>query len=64
MICPHLNTAHFQGALPDDVWLKGCLELVKRSDALYMLSGYLDSKGSVEELELAEKLGKEIYYEE
>jgi len=28
VICPHTNTALFDGAAPDDVWLAGDLELL------------------------------------
>ena len=24
VICPHLNTAHFDGLCPDEVWLQAC----------------------------------------
>src|SRR5437867_13113979 len=34
VICPHLNTRPFQGALPDEVWLQGDLELINRDDIL------------------------------
>ncbi|MFA5036700.1 MAG: DUF4406 domain-containing protein [Candidatus Izemoplasmatales bacterium] len=63
VICPHLNTAHFQNECSDDVWLKGCEELVRRSDIVYMLKGWETSQGSRRELELAIELGKEIEYE-
>lgn len=33
-ICPHKNTAFFGGAAPDDVWLTGDLEMVRRCDAV------------------------------
>lgn len=65
VICPHKNTAHFGGALgiPDNVWLEGGIEILKRCDAIYMLSNWNDSKGAIRERELALKLGLEILYE-
>jgi hypothetical protein len=63
VICPHLNTMNFQGVLPDRVWLEGCLEILIRCDAIYMLKGWEDSVGATEELNLAKKLGLEVYYE-
>jgi len=63
VICPHLNTQNFQGECADDVWLNGCLEIVKRCDAIYMLKGWELSEGSKEELKLAQELGLEVYYE-
>lgn len=63
VICPHMNTAHFDGLCPDEVWLEGDLEIMKRCDAVYMLSNWRDSAGAVKEHELAQILGKEIIYE-
>lgn len=60
-ICPHLNTMHFQDALPDSVWLDGDLEIVKRCDAVVMVHGWEDSKGSLKERELAFKLGIPVF---
>ena len=58
--CPHLNTAHFDGAIyPDDpeadrqVWLRGDLAMIDRlepgRDVLVMRPGWRDSTGSVGE---------------
>jgi len=63
VICPHKNTAHFGGACPDDVWLKGDLEIMSRCDAIYLLKNWTHSKGAIKEKELAERLGKEIIFE-
>ena len=63
VICPHLNTTNFQGGLPDKVWLEGNLELLRRSDAIYMLKNYLTSEGALAELKLASDLGLEVLYE-
>jgi hypothetical protein len=56
VICPHTMTAHFQNECPDDVWLDGCLELLRRCDAIYMVEGWRDSIGSREEFKLAREL--------
>jgi hypothetical protein len=32
-LCPHTNTRHFQGAAPDEVWMSGDIELMRRCDA-------------------------------
>jgi hypothetical protein len=53
-ICPHLNTIHFQDSLPDDVWLEGDLELVRRSDAVLMVPGWERSEGARAEKVFAE----------
>jgi hypothetical protein len=63
-ICPHLNTAFFGGAygLPDDVWLKGDLEIIKRCDFVVVISGWRFSNGTLHEIEVAKQAGKHIYY--
>ncbi len=63
VICPHLNTAFFGGGCDDSVWLEGDLEILKRCDAIYMLTGWTDSEGSRAEFQLAKDMGKDIYYE-
>jgi Domain of unknown function (DUF4406) len=54
-ICPHLNTMNFQGEVPDEVWLKGDLEILRRCDAVALLRNYHSSKGAMEELQEARK---------
>ena len=63
VICPHLNTANFQGELPDEVWLEGTMEMLRRCDAIYMTEGYEQSEGSMAELKETERLGLEIIFE-
>lgn len=46
VICPHLNTAPFQGAAPDHVWLDGDLTLLERCDALVLAPGWSRSEGA------------------
>ncbi len=63
VICPHTNSM-FMGDKDDwQLFLDGCLELVRRSDAIYMLAGWSKSEGSKQELTLAKELGKEIIFE-
>jgi len=62
VICPHLNTAHFDG--DEDVFLEGGLEILSRCDAIYMLNGWQDSEGATKEFDLADELGLNIYFEE
>ena len=54
-ICPHTNTRFFQGAAPDNVWLDGDLELVKRCDAVLLTSDYSRSSGATAEKLFAEE---------
>lgn len=61
-ICPHLNTANFQEVLPDDRWIQGDLEILRRCDAIRMVRGWTRSKGALKELALAEGLGLPVLY--
>jgi hypothetical protein len=63
VICPHTNTRFFQGAAPDEVWLAGDLEILRRCDAIYMVGGWSNSSGAVKERDLAARLGMPIFYE-
>ncbi|MDI1346314.1 MAG: DUF4406 domain-containing protein [Pseudolabrys sp.] len=49
-ICPHLNTALFGGVLPDETWLSGDIEILRRCDAILMVGKWQDSKGARDEL--------------
>ena len=63
VICPHTMTQHYQGECPDKVWLDGCLELMRRCDAIYLLKGWELSEGSWQEYRLAKELGLVIIEE-
>ena len=63
VICPHLNTQLFGGLAPDEVWLKGDLELLRRCDAIVMIPGWEESFGARAEEGVAQTLGLEIIYE-
>ncbi len=63
-MCPHKNTAGLGGAfgIPDETWLKGDLELIKRCDAIWMLPGWESSTGARGELDYARECGiPELY---
>ena len=57
VICPHTMTQHFQNECPDRDWLDGCLELLRRCDAIYLVDGWQQSEGSLGEYKLAQELG-------
>lgn len=64
VVCPHLNTANFQGAIANDaIWLQGDLEILSRCDAIYMLKDWERSKGAKRELEVAIENNLEVLYE-
>ena len=56
-LCPHANTGHFQDAAPDEVWLQGDLELLRRCDAVLLTPDWLRSAGARAEFRFAESLG-------
>jgi hypothetical protein len=57
-------TQNYQDECPDDVWLNGMIEILKRCDAIYLLSNYYQSTGTLTELAVARNLGLPIFYEE
>jgi hypothetical protein len=61
--CPHKNTALLDGACPDEVWLKGNLEMLRRCDIVVMLPGWDESEGSVIEHNNALEWAKDIIYD-
>jgi nucleoside 2-deoxyribosyltransferase len=61
-ICPHANTAHFQDAAPDEVWLQGDLEILRRCDAMILTNTWMRSKGACAEREEAMRLEMPIFY--
>lgn len=67
VICPHTNTANFDGAVPKDieqlVWLDGDLEFLRRADVVVAMSTWEKSTGAKAEIALAKELGKEIIYD-
>lgn len=60
-LCPHKNTAHFGGALPDEVWLDGDLELLRRCDAVFMMETSWKSSGALKEKALAESISLPVF---
>lgn len=61
VICPHKNTAFFGGILPDDVWLKGDLEIMRRCDLVVLVPGWETSAGARGEAEQAKRYGIPVY---
>ncbi len=63
VICPHKNTAFFGGAAPDEFWLEGDLELLRRSDIVVFIPGWENSGGAKAEHEFSKECCKAIRYE-
>lgn len=66
VVCPHLNTANFDGAIPkeqDDLWLEGDLEIMRRCDCVIAMSTWQNSSGARAEIEDAKQHKMEIIYD-
>lgn len=61
-ICPHLNTALLDGRCPDEVWLAGDIEMLKRCDAVLMIDGWLRSEGAQAERLVAIEANIPVFY--
>lgn len=60
-LCPHMNTRHFDRALPDQVWLDGDLELLRRCDGLILTADWERSAGTITEVARARSLGLPVF---
>lgn len=61
-LCPHLNTRYFSGALSDEVWLAGDLELLRRCDAVMLVPGWTGSAGARHEVWFAQDCGIRVFH--
>ena len=59
-LCPHMNSANFDGLVDDSQFLEGALELLRRSDAVYCRDTQTTSSGTQAELAIARELGMPI----
>jgi len=62
-ICPHMNTAFFEGAAEARVWLDGDLEQLKRCDAVIMTPDWERSIGAKAEHATAIERGIPVFYD-
>lgn len=60
-LCPHSNTGQFEGECPDEVWLEGDLELMRRCDAVLLVEGWQRSSGTLAEIDAAEAVGLPVF---
>lgn len=60
-VCPHTNTRLFQGAAPDEVWLNGDLEILRRCDAVLLTPDWERSSGARAEADFALENGIPIF---
>lgn len=60
-ICPHANTRYFKNAAPDEVWLKGDLEMLRRCDAVIVTEDWQESSGATAEVREAIALSIPVF---
>jgi hypothetical protein len=61
VICPHSNTALFDGVAPDKTFLDGDIVMLKRCDLIVMMPHWLNSSGAIDELCIAQANGIPAY---
>ena len=64
VINPALVCEHLPETLTHDEYMKICIPLLSLCDTIYMLKGYQDSDGAMEELKYAQGHGLDIIFEE
>ena len=62
VICPHLNTANFDGLLPDKTFLHGTMLMLSKCDSIALHPHWQSSSGSIAEFEYARDNDYEILY--
>ena len=62
VFCPHKNTAFFDGACPDDVWLAGDLEFLTVCHFAVMCPNWESSEGAKAEKAFAGECGIPVYF--
>ena len=63
VVCPHKNTAFFDGECPDHVWLNGDIEIMHRCDLVIMMQVWEQSSGARAERDVALAAGIGIVYD-
>lgn len=61
-LCPHSNTGSFKGTLSYEFWIEATIALLRRCDAVLMVNGWGNSRGSVGEHKAAIDLGIPVFY--
>lgn len=62
-ICPHANSRFFTGVAPDEIFLEGDLEILRRCDAILMTPDWERSKGACAERQEAINSNLAIFHD-
>lgn len=62
VICPHKNSAMMGGDIPEDIFLDGYIEILRRCDILFVMPGWEKSEGARAEIKEARRLKMDILY--
>ncbi|MEW6016519.1 MAG: DUF4406 domain-containing protein [Pseudomonadota bacterium] len=57
VFCPHMNSAHFGGIVPDEAFIRGDLAWLACADVVFATEGWQVSEGARAEIEVAGALG-------
>jgi nucleoside 2-deoxyribosyltransferase len=60
-VCPHTMGRFLSGAAPDEVWLEGDLELMRRCDAVLLVLDWQRSSGTRAEVTEAHRVGLPVF---
>ncbi len=61
VICPHSNSAFMSGAAPEETFLAGYLEMLRRCDLVVLVDGWQASEGTAQEIEVARTRGIPVF---
>ena len=62
VVCPHKNSGLFDGDIPDENFLNGVIELMKRCDLVVMIPDWEKSTGATNEKSIAENEDMKVYF--
>jgi hypothetical protein len=63
-LSPHSLTARMSGVEAEKFWISGTLELMRRCDAVFVLSGWRASEGTKGEIAEAERVGLPMFWQD
>jgi hypothetical protein len=62
VICPHKNSAFFDGIVSDNTFIAGDLEILKRCDIAVTVDGWEYSTGSINEVNFCKAMLMPVYH--